>query len=65
MEKNFPHNVRNFATRMKHFRKIVIRGLLKKLGEFSNFAGYVHSIFDFVFLCWYSCPECLFAVSAI
>ena len=24
MEKNFPHNVRNFATRMKHFRKIVI-----------------------------------------
>ena len=22
--KKFPHNVRNFATRMKHFRKIVI-----------------------------------------
>ena len=31
------------------FIYVDIRGLFKILGEFSNFAGYVHLIFDFVF----------------
>ena len=51
---------------MQYFSYFTIRGLFKKKGEFSNFVGYVHSIFDFPPpLYWHTSPECIFTVSAI